>query len=545
VDAISQVGSAQTQSLAALFSSSTGSGAKDITAFGKELTKQIDGSISQVQSNSARPQGKAKKDEETLKLTASVSGDLPAVIIPVLPLNLTQTSPLTVLPVFSEGAVAVIESDNASSAAPAVTQGVVTVGKDFEGKDVCEVSDLPKTGSMERTQVTDPRVGDSKEDTQINAVRDDRRYSVKPVGDGSDSANANLHVKTISCEPARDGSPIATCGGASPHPQQNPSAGPHDNKNEMSTADHRQSPSVITQAAAVVADQPQPLAATAAVQLMQSFPAVMDSEAVDEAPEAGKECAPKAGIPALSKGVVAKSTLPLEGEKVVKAAKGEAADGRRGVLSDGNARVQAGTERGQSEAATIKVNAEKTPDVIPSVHSTTGTSSAMGDTEQSTVRQPHQAGQASAPEIAAPVSNPSDVVHAVRMFERDGQAEMHIGVHSDALGTIDVKTTIREGSVGVSIGVERHEVRSALASELPGLETTLRDHALRLGEVRFHDTGSTLASGYGNGRQHQSQDFSRPPVPLFYRAAKSSSESNELPVEMITTIARAGISVHV
>ncbi len=121
----------------------------------------------------------------------------------------------------------------------------------------------------------------------------------------------------------------------------------------------------------------------------------------------------------------------------------------------------------------------------------------------------------SAPEIVAPVSTPADVVHAVRMFERDGQAEMHIGVRSETLGTIDVKTTVHDGSVGVSIGVERHEVRSALVSELPGLENTLRERDLRLGEVKFHDMGSTLASEYGNGQRHQSQEFSRPRLPHF------------------------------
>jgi flagellar hook-length control protein FliK len=150
-----------------------------------------------------------------------------------------------------------------------------------------------------------------------------------------------------------------------------------------------------------------------------------------------------------------------------------------------------------------------------------------------------------APEIAAPVSTPADVVHAVRMFERDGQAEMHIGVRSETLGTIDVKATVHDGSVGVSIGLERHEVRSALVSELPGLENILRERDLRLGEVKFHDMGSTLASEYGNARQRESQEFSRPPASAFYRAAKSSSASNELAVEVVTTIGRRGISVHV
>ena len=83
------------------------------------------------------------------------------------------------------------------------------------------------------------------------------------------------------------------------------------------------------------------------------------------------------------------------------------------------------------------------------------------------------------------------------------------------------------------------------SDKLPGLENTLRERDLRLGEVKFHDMGSTLASEYGNGQQHPSQEFSRPPTSAFYRAIKSISESSELPVEMVATIARRGISVHV
>ena len=246
------------------------------------------------------------------------------------------------------------------------------------------------------------------------------------------------------------------------------------------------------------------------------------------------------------KGNDTKSASPLENLKGTRDHRGGLDEGKRLEQRAGAATAQRGTQSDeQVKQALAKVNGEKVPEVLPGMHPAVNTPSVPANTEHSPATKLPQGGQMSAPEIVAPVTTPADVVRAVRMFERDGQAEMHIGVRSETLGTIDVKTTVHDGSVGVSIGVERHEVRSALVSELPGLENTLRERDLRLGEVKFHDMGSTLASEYGNGQQHQSQEFSRPPASAFYRAAKSISESSELPVEMVTTIARRGISVHV
>ena len=158
--------------------------------------------------------------------------------------------------------------------------------------------------------------------------------------------------------------------------------------------------------------------------------------------------------------------------------------------------------------------------------------------------QTHPAEQGNAPEASMFPVAPVDVVHAVRMFQREGQAEMHFGVRSESLGSIDVKTAVRDSNVGVSIAVERHEVRSALLSELPALESTLRDHDLRLGEVKFHDTAS-LASGYGGGQQRQSQDLPHPSVPALFNTTNTTSETADTPSEMAVSMGRGGISVHV
>ena len=188
-------------------------------------------------------------------------------------------------------------------------------------------------------------------------------------------------------------------------------------------------------------------------------------------------------------------------------------------------------------------NADKTAELFHRIQPTAN-SSSMPAKEGNQVGQ-HENVRLGTTDLPVTNTTPADVVHAVRMFERDGQAEMHIGVRSEALGVVDVKATVHDGNVGVSIGVERHELRSALVSELPGLENTLRDHDLRLGEVRFHDTASTLASGHDRGQQRQAEDFARPFAAAFYSDAKPAVENVDLPIEVVATAARGGISIHV
>ncbi len=474
-------------------------------------------------------------------------------------LNLTPADAIAVAPAGVESAAGAVGDESVAPGVPFATQNTVAEANCGAVNDVPANSGL-KAGlvaekclggvvdekriarSIDQVQTTNP-----KETQEVDAAKDDYPEPATAGSKKTDTPAAGRVLKTAAEQ--RDSTQTAekiflhTLGEV------------HEKKKEVSGEEYRQSQSVdAPEAAAAPADQaeqPSPLDAVA--QLMPFVPIVTGGGAVSAAAEEIKASGLRGVGPLQKKEAVeslqpkqndGKSASPVEDPKGTKDHKDAPDEGKRVDPHDFGATLHGAAEQGhqQAEQATIKFNM---PDALPGTHAAVSAPRAAANTEHSFFGQPQQAGQMNSPEFAAPVTTPADVVHAVRMFERDGQAEMHIGVRSETFGTIDLKTTVHDGSVGVSIGVERHEVRSALVSELPGLENTLRERDLRLGEVRFHDTGSTLASDYGSGQQRQSQDFSRPPASAFYRAAKSSSGSNELPVEMVTTIARRGISVHV
>ncbi len=566
MDAIAQMTSGQTQSLAALFLSSATQGTKDIQSFGKELAKQIDDVSPVRQGRIGKPENNNdKKDGERTSQSRPRDIELSLVVPVMAALNLTRVNTAPVVPINPASVANLRENSSAApsvsaamrdTVAPAIGGEANDVPAHFGAKTRCLAAAIPgeladmkgSTGPIEKAQTANPT-----ETQQTDAGKGDHWQSVVQGGKEADTPAADSLLKKTE-EPQRDDSAIAEKVEKS---DISPRSSGEVHEKKKAGSEHPQTESVKAPEAAAPpteqAEAPAPLGALA--QQTPSIPIVTDSGGFCAAAEEIKASGlkgigprePKAPVgPLQLKQNDGKSASPVEDPKAIKDRKDALEDSKRVEQHDGGATAQAGTQPDeQVKQAFAKVNAEKAQVVLPGMHPAVSASSVPAIAEHSSATQPPQAGQTSAPEIAPPVSTPVDVVHAVRMFERNGQAEMHIGVRSETLGTIDVKATVHDGSVGVSIGVERHDVRSALVSELPGLENTLRDHDLRLGEVRFHDTGSTLASEYGNGRQPQSQDYSRPPASAFYRAAKSSSESNDLPVEMVTTIARGGISVHV
>lgn len=199
--------------------------------------------------------------------------------------------------------------------------------------------------------------------------------------------------------------------------------------------------------------------------------------------------------------------------------------------------------------ASVAHDASVSNQMTPGLGAKTVTSSQRASVHEATsnTSQPHSAQDArdlqfTGSDRVSPETTALDAIRAVRMFEHAGHSELRIGVHSDALGSMDVKTTLHDGNVALSVVVDRHDVRSALLMELPGLENTLRSHDLRLGEVCLHDTSTSFSSG-GDANQHGSQYQSASSSPLQW-VRNLRTEVDELPMEIINTAIRGGLSIH-
>lgn len=559
MDPAPQIGGGQGQSLAVLFSLAGTAAAKDAKGFGTELTKQVHTTDWAEQRHTCKPR-KEKREEEVPDQNVDPGTDLPLVLPAIVPaLNVTQASATTVAPISFEGDSRFAGDESTGISSTLATEGSACVAKQFAANDFpaqranaapisapvssAATESTGDTGSMQQTQVV------PNKPEQIEARKhDDRRSRTVKSDSDSDTAGASIQVPAAASATDNAQASANVNENASDTPILPGSGEVYKRKKDVLAVESAPSQSVSPNAPPPAAERSeQPAPSGVVPQLLPAIPIVTDGAAVNAAPAAIKAGAPEPVVPIQVKGNSAKSALSIENQQGVKRHTDDSDEPKPRVEHhDGSAPLQPATQpdHEQLKATANKVNAEKAPDLVPAMHSTSSTPSAPPK-EEARLTQRHQIAQMVSPDVALSTTTPADVVHAVRMFERNGLAEMHIGMRSEALGTIDVRATVHDGNVGVSIGVERHEIRSALISELPGLENTLRERDMRLGEVKFHDMGSALASEYGNGQQRQAQEFSGPFASAFYRDTKGTSEANDLPIEMLTNITWGGISVHV
>ncbi|MGH9738504.1 MAG: flagellar hook-length control protein FliK [Candidatus Acidiferrales bacterium] len=99
---------------------------------------------------------------------------------------------------------------------------------------------------------------------------------------------------------------------------------------------------------------------------------------------------------------------------------------------------------------------------------------------------------------AAP-SSLNDAVQASQLYQHVGGAEMHIVMSTDLLGAVDVHAVVRQSTVSATIGVQRPEVQSLLASDLPSLQHALSEHSLHVEQISVF--GGSTGNQMDMGRQ--------------------------------------------
>jgi len=119
-----------------------------------------------------------------------------------------------------------------------------------------------------------------------------------------------------------------------------------------------------------------------------------------------------------------------------------------------------------------------------------------------------------APAVALP-----GPVQVAQMVNRMGQSEMRIGMNTSAFGSVEVRTVVHTGDVGLIIGSEKGDLRGLLANEMPALTNVLQQQNLKLNSVNFMQGFAFSNSGSGGGDSQQ-----RPFVPTTTSASFGSSE---------------------
>ena len=98
-------------------------------------------------------------------------------------------------------------------------------------------------------------------------------------------------------------------------------------------------------------------------------------------------------------------------------------------------------------------------------------------------------------------------VQSARLLDRLGQSEMHIGLRTLAFGAVEVHTAVRGSEVGLAVASEKGDLRGWMASEVPALEGTLRQHDLQLEQVRFLQPAFSCDTGSFSQSDPQSRSF--------------------------------------
>lgn len=84
--------------------------------------------------------------------------------------------------------------------------------------------------------------------------------------------------------------------------------------------------------------------------------------------------------------------------------------------------------------------------------------------------------------------------------------QMHMGVHTDAFGAVEIHTVVQQSQIGITVHADR-DMSRWFSSEVPGLESGLNNSHLNLTGVNFDHgrSGVQTATGFSNGHPANGQ----------------------------------------
>jgi hypothetical protein len=114
-------------------------------------------------------------------------------------------------------------------------------------------------------------------------------------------------------------------------------------------------------------------------------------------------------------------------------------------------------------------------------------------------------------------------------------AQMHLGVHSDAFGAVEIHTVVQQSQVGITVHSDR-DVSRWFSSEIANLETGLNQHHLNLTAIEFDSGRSGVQTGtsFHNGGQPR-QQFCPPPSSQFTASSTGPSQEKDAASESTST----------
>jgi hypothetical protein len=122
-------------------------------------------------------------------------------------------------------------------------------------------------------------------------------------------------------------------------------------------------------------------------------------------------------------------------------------------------------------------------------------------------------------------------------------AQMHVGIRTDAFGAVEIHTVIQQSQVGITVHADRDLARW-FTSEVPGLESGLNQHHLNLTAVEFDNGRSGFGSGTGSQQGQARQGFSPAPSPQSATPAEQVKTSEPAAISILSSDPSVGSAQH-
>jgi flagellar hook-length control protein FliK len=135
-----------------------------------------------------------------------------------------------------------------------------------------------------------------------------------------------------------------------------------------------------------------------------------------------------------------------------------------------------------------------------------------------------------APPPPAPLpASLSDVAQASQLYQHIGGAEMHIAMQTELLGSIELHTVVHQSTLSATIGVQRADVQSLLANDLPALQHALAEQRFQVNQISVLNNSVGGRLDQGGQQQQQQQNASTPStahVPAALEFNRGSAEES-------------------
>jgi flagellar hook-length control protein FliK len=102
------------------------------------------------------------------------------------------------------------------------------------------------------------------------------------------------------------------------------------------------------------------------------------------------------------------------------------------------------------------------------------------------------------------------LVQSAQLSQNAGQAEMRIHLSTEAMGSVELRTTVQQDHIAAAITVQRSETQAALLGELPSLQQALQNRQLQIDRLDINYGGQNSGMSGQNESNSQNGGFESP-----------------------------------